>query len=288
MSRFLNALRSGLALLMDGAMGTELQAAGLPHDVCCEQWNLSHPDRVRAVHQAYRDAGAQCVLTNTFQANPQALSRHGLAPELESIVVNAIAIARSVAADDQFILGSIGPDQSDFAGAVEWIQYFRGVDALLFETCSSLGGIATVKAAVDVPVLASYAFLRTPNGELRTAKGLTPEDCAREAAACGIDALGVNCGRDIGMDETIQIVRRSRQTADLCIFARPNAGTPTKEAGRWIYPASPEMMAAGLPELLATGTTMVGGCCGTTPRHIAAFRPIIKEWNAQRARTQRR
>ena len=86
-----------------------------------------------------------------------------------------------------------------------------------------------------------------------------------------IAALGVNCGRDIGMDETIEIVRRYRDHTDLPLFARPNAGTPKQKGKRWVYPQSPEMMAERLPELLEAGVSMVGGCCGTTPDHIAAI-----------------
>jgi methionine synthase I (cobalamin-dependent) len=98
----------------------------------------------------------------------------------------------------------------------------------------------------------------------------------------GVAGIGVNCGRDIGMDEVIEITRRHRQVTDLPLFARPNAGTPTRVGERWAYPHTPEKMASRLPELLEAGVTMVGGCCGTTPQHIAAFRPFIDEFNARR------
>src|SRR5262249_214196 len=98
---------------------------------------------------------------------------------------------------------------------------------------------------------------------------------ARRAEDYGIAALGVNCGRDIGMDETIEIVRRYRQETDVPLFARPNAGTPTRDGERWRYPHTPAMMAERLPELLAPRVRRVGGCCGTTPAHIAAFRGVI-------------
>src|SRR6266852_2151820 len=97
MSRFLTALHSGRVLLMDGAMGTELQRAGLRHGECGEFWNLSRPDQVRAIHQAYVDAGAECLLTNTFQSNPTALARHGHAEELELINHAAVRLARAAA-----------------------------------------------------------------------------------------------------------------------------------------------------------------------------------------------
>src|SRR5437764_375049 len=108
MSRFLEALRSGRVLLMDGAMGTELQRAGLKEGECGEQWNLTHPDCVREIHQAYERAGARVFLTNTFQSNPEALARHGLETQLEAINQASLALARSVAGTDGFVLGDIG------------------------------------------------------------------------------------------------------------------------------------------------------------------------------------
>src|SRR6266540_7472862 len=109
MAHFLDALNSGRVLLMDGAMGTELQRAGLGEGECYELWNLTHPDRVRAIHQAYADAGARVLLTNTFQANPVALGRRGLAEKLMAIVRSALTLTRSACGQDCFVLGDVGP-----------------------------------------------------------------------------------------------------------------------------------------------------------------------------------
>src|SRR5262245_45844273 len=109
MSRFLDALRSGTVLLMDGAMGTELQRAGLQEGECPERWNLTHPDRVLEIHSSYRQAGSQCFLTNTFQLQPALVPKHGLEDELEVINQAALALARSVAGTHGFVLGDIGP-----------------------------------------------------------------------------------------------------------------------------------------------------------------------------------
>src|SRR5262245_50379070 len=109
MSRFVDALNSGQVLLMDGAMGTELQRAGVRPDESYELCNLIRPEWVRGIHQAYADAGAQCLLTNTFQANPAALGRQGLHGKLEEINTAGVALARSIACSDRFVLGSIGP-----------------------------------------------------------------------------------------------------------------------------------------------------------------------------------
>jgi methionine synthase I (cobalamin-dependent) len=137
---------------------------------------------------------------------------------------------------------------------------------------------------LKLPVLLSLTYRHEENGGgLLTFSGHSPEWFARRARDYGIAALGVNCGRDIGMGDIIAIVRRYRAVTDLPLFARPNAGTPTRDGNRWVYPLTPEAMAARLPELLEAGVSMVGGCCGTTPEHIAACKPIIDAWNARRA-----
>jgi 5-methyltetrahydrofolate--homocysteine methyltransferase len=138
--------------------------------------------------------------------------------------------------------------------------------------------------AQEVPVLLSVTYRLTPAGVLTTQGGQPPEVYGRLAQQYGAAALGTNCGRDIGMSELIEIIRRYRQVTDLPLFARPNAGTPVRTDNGLVYPQTPSEMAARLPELLEAGVTMVGGCCGTTPAHIAAFRPIVDEWNAQQCR----
>jgi 5-methyltetrahydrofolate--homocysteine methyltransferase len=276
------ALHSGRVLLMDGAMGTELQRAGIRDDECYEGWNLTRPDTVRAIHQAYVDAGARCLLTNTFQANPTALGRHGLHHQLTAINRAAVEIARSVRGPAPFVLGDIGPfAPSSLDTACQLVESLGAADGLLLETCSDLNNLATVLKACrsvrpgeSLPVLFSLTFRRTATGHL-------PEAYARSVRSDGLTALGVNCGREIGMDEVIKIVRRYRQVTDLPLFARPNAGTPTRIGGQWHYPHTPEQMAARLPAVLEAGVAMVGGCCGTTPEHIAAFRPVIDDWNAR-------
>jgi 5-methyltetrahydrofolate--homocysteine methyltransferase len=294
MSRFLEALNSGRVLLMDGAMGTELQRAGIREGECYELWNLTYPDRVRAIHQAYADAGAEVLLTNTFQANPAALARHGLQDRLEEIARAALDLARSVAGAGRFTVADIGPfawGEGSPEAFDRAVCALNTADALLLETrphhLDVIHAAHACQPAVNpsgVPVLLSFAFRRDPSGTgpCRLEWGFTPEAAAELAHDSGIAALGVNCGRDIGMDEIIEIVRRYRKATDLPLFARPNAGTPQRVGDRWVYPHTPAAMAARLPELLEAGVVMVGGCCGTTPEHIAVFRPVVEAWNARR------
>ncbi len=267
-------------------MGTELQRAGIDSTECFELWNLTHPERIRGIHQAYIDAGTRCILTHTFQSNPTALRRHGLENKLHEINQAAVANARRAGKEGCYVIGDIGPFSDTSTESVrQLVDSFAGVDALLVETAADLTNLAAVAecAPAELPLFASFAFLRM-NKTLQTSKGLTPEACASNATKLRLHAIGVNCGREIGMTEVIEIVKRFQRETDLPILARPNAGTPTRTGSGWSYPQSAQMMAEGLTELLATGVAMVGGCCGTTPQHIAAFRPIVDAWNARELR----
>jgi 5-methyltetrahydrofolate--homocysteine methyltransferase len=228
MSRFLDALHSGRVLLMDGAMGTELQRAGLRDGECGELWNLTHPERVRAIHAAYAAAGAEVLLTNTFQANLAALARRESQADYRAIYGAAVENARAASAPGGFVLIDVGPAAGDELP----ISGGPGVDAVLFETFSS-DDIWSVVRAACVPesqlLLISLSYLRGRNGALQTLSGHAPEWFARQARSRGVAALGINCGRDIGLDDTIEIVRRYRAVTDLPLFARPNAGTPTRD-----------------------------------------------------------
>ncbi len=283
MSRFLQALHSGRVLLMDGAMGTELQRLGMSPDECGECWNVKRASSVRAVHDSYITAGAEVLLTNTFQANPARLARLGLDNQLEEIIGNAVRLARKSAGRSRFVLGDIGPITAlgNFKDLARVITALDGVDGILFETWSHPCVLSAMAYAfhrvveVETPLLLSLSYHHTPSGQLATISGHAPETFARHAEHHGVAALGVNCGRDIDMDDIIEIIRRYRTETDLPLFARPNAGTPAKQGEQWIYPHTPEAMAVRLPELLQAGVSMIGGCCGTTPEHIAAIRKVI-------------
>jgi methionine synthase I (cobalamin-dependent) len=301
MSPFLDALSSGRVLLMDGAMGTELQRAGLKLGENAAAWNVFYPERVRAVHQAYRDAGARVLLTNTFLINDRSFCRamwladrscstsDSWQPSYELIGTGAYRIAAigpvageaSAREFDNLKLLDVGECNN---GAPHASIHFP--HAILLETCSS----PRVRYAIRMlrrwhasrPFLLSLTYLRNEVGNLVTFSGHSPEWFAHRAKEYGVAALGVNCGRDISMSDCAEIVRRYRRVTDLPLFARPNAGTPRMVRSRWVYPLTPQAMAERVPELLEAGLSMVGGCCGTTPEHIAALRPVVARWNRRR------
>ncbi|HVS36630.1 MAG TPA: homocysteine S-methyltransferase family protein [Gemmataceae bacterium] len=292
MSRFLDALRSGRVLLMDGAMGTELQRAGLKPGECGELWNLTHPEKVRAIHQAFVDAGAEVLLTNTFQANPAALARHHLDDQLAVICQSAVDLARQAAGPDRWVVADVAPYslEEEWQGLPKLVSALSAAapDGFFIETCSNPNTLVRVLKSLYAelpnafPVLVSFTYRRDRENEVRTIDGLPPRKMARWMEDYSIAALGVNCGSDMGMPQILETVEAYRENTHRRLFARPNAGTPKQVDDRWIYPHTPAYMASWLPELLEAGVSMIGGCCGTTPEHIAAFRPIIDEWNRKK------
>jgi 5-methyltetrahydrofolate--homocysteine methyltransferase len=281
---FLGELSRG-RLLMDGAMGSQLLAVGLR---CPERANLDAGGRVRAIHAAATEAGARVLLTNTFQLNPVALARHGLEAHVESIARKAIQLAR-LGGKNAWVLGDVGPmgppdrneEFADLEALTRVLAALETTDAILFETCSSPAALSAVQFAQHrineiegLPLLLSLTYYRNSVGELLTFSGHRPETFARHAARHGVAALGVNCGKEIDVPDVCEILRRYSDYTDLPLFARPNAGTPDAEGQ---YPRAPEQMAASVPKLVAAGASMIGGCCGTTAEHIAAFSAALKE-----------
>jgi 5-methyltetrahydrofolate--homocysteine methyltransferase len=287
MSRLIEALHSDRVLLMDGAMGTELQRLGMQDDECSALWNLTHSEAVGAVHGAYLDAGAEILVANTFLANPVMLKRFGHLDQMDLIWKAALATARVFSGPAPIVLADIGPfpigtTREEWQHCRELIALYQSADGILLETWSASQPASCIFLRrfrdAEFPRLISFSFARSDGKhEIRAAA----VNCATYANIWGAAALGANCGAEMDLDDLAQIVTAYRQESDLPLFIRPNAGTPTRTPNGWEYPRSPEYMADKLWPLLEAGVTMVGGCCGTTPAHIAAFRRVVDEWNAR-------
>lgn len=259
-------------------MGTPLLSLGLS---CPEQANLTHPRRVHEIHASHVAAGARVVLTNTFQANPISLARHGLEDQLEEISRRALELARQ-AAPRAYVLGDVGPILSpgcahefhDRAALARTVAALQDADGLLFETCSSPAALTAVAFTLHrvleldgKPLLLSLTYHRVA-GQLVTWSGHAPEVYARHAVRHGLAALGVNCGVEMDTEDLLEILNRYRQETDLPLFVRPNAGTPDAQRRQ---PRSPDHLAAAVPAWVAAGARMVGGCCGTSAAHMEAM-----------------
>lgn len=282
-------------LIGDGAMGTQLQLAGLESGGCGEVWNLEHPDRVLAVHKKYVDAGSDCLITNTFGASRIMLDRHASDMDVIGINRGAIRIAREAFGDRPgFVIGDIGP----FGGLMEpygefsrdqvydaYLEQAKAlvgaeVDAIIIETQTVLDEVGVgVEAARDAGcpcVIASMAFdLTQETCEVRTMMGTTPEQAAAFIVEKQADIIALNCGAGVDMKHAADVVKRYRAHCDLPIMAQPNAGIPVLENMKVVYKQTPEEMAADAPAILDAGASIIGGCCGSTPDHISRLRELL-------------
>ena len=266
---------------LDGGTGTLLQKRGLPPGVSPETWNVERPEEIKAVHAAYVAAGSDIVCSNTFGANR--VKYHG-APSLEEAVAAALANARAAAADRARVALDIGPtgrllkpagdfafDAADEAFAEEVrLGAAAGADLVLVET---MGDVQELKAAVlaakencSLPVFATVAL--GEDGKLLT--GGDVECVAALLDGLRVDALGFNCG--LGPDRMLPFVERLARVTSRPIIVKPNAGMPRVVDGRTVFPVGPEAFAEQVVALVQAGASIVGGCCGTTPDHIAAVK----------------
>jgi 5-methyltetrahydrofolate--homocysteine methyltransferase len=278
-------------LILDGAMGTQLQACGLPPGVCPEQWAKDHPLLVAEVHAAYAAAGADCILTFTLGGSPAKLASAGLDQDTEAINWALARLARD-AAPGKIILGDIGPTGELIAPlgpktADEIRDGFKrqaaglaeAVDGFIIETMIDLQEtLLAVEAIRQVapgkPILAGLTYQKDADGKgFHTVMGNEPAAAARSLEDAGASAVGANCGS--GIDDMIGVIARIAKGTRLPIFAEPNAGLPQLIGGKTVFSETPEQMAAQAGKLVAAGARLVGGCCGTTPRHIAALKAAL-------------
>ena len=295
-SRLLEALKTK-TLLGDGAMGTQLQLAGLEPGGCGEAWNVDHPDRVLDIQRRYVEAGSDCLITNTFGGCRIMLDRHEEGARVREINAAGARIAREAFGDRPgFVLGDIGP----FGGIMEPYgeiaeqtvrDAFReqaealveaGVDAIIVETQTSyeeLGiGIEEAKAAGAPCVIGSMAYDVTQDrSELRTMMGISPEEAAKFMVDAKADIIAVNCGAGVDVGWATRAVAAYRTISDTPTMAQPNAGIPELVDMKAVYRQTPEDMVSELPGLLDVGVNIVGGCCGSTPEHIKFFRKMLDE-----------
>ncbi len=292
-SPFLQRLRQGF-LLADGAMGTELYRRGVPYDRCFEELNISKPDLVQAIHMDYIRAGAELIETNTFGGNALRLAAHGLEDKVRPINLAGVKLAREareIMGMPAFVGGAVGPlgkpmEPYGVITVKEARAAFReqieallegGVDVLVLETFSDLNeireAIHAAREVCDLPVIAQMTFAQ----DLRTPYGETPREVLRVLRDLGADVVGANCS--VGSQKVLQVMEEmlAHNTDGVFLSAMPNAGFPTLVGGRVFYHSGPEYMAEYARLMVEKGVTIVGGCCGTTPDHIAAMAKALRQ-----------
>jgi len=275
-------------LVCDGAMGTMLYAKGIFLNKSFDELNLTQPDLVAEVHQAYVRAGADVIETNTFGANRVKLAAFGLADRVYAINVAGARIARHAARDQVFVAGAIGPlgirvEPWGKTGIDEAEDIFReqarglidgGVDLFILETFRDVNeigaAIRAVRSLCDLPVVAQM----TTEEDGNSLDGVAPETFVPELDQRGADVVGLNCS--VGPAAMLETVERMSHVAHVRLSAQPNAGRPREIEGRNIYLCSPDYMASYARRFINAGVRLVGGCCGTTPEHIRAIKTAVR------------
>lgn len=270
-------------ILADGAMGSRIFELGVAAEVCYDGLNLTRPELIGRIHDEYLAAGAELIETNTFGASTLKLDRFGLADKAHLINRRGAEIARAHAGDKAWVGGSMGPlGRLDDLPPAEMIAALYaeqaealaegGADVLILETFSRLEmllpAVSAVKSATNLPVIAQMVF--TPQGG--SFSGQSPKECLKALADAGADVVGINCGAGpLGVLEALR--KAGAQEKPLSVF--PNAGYPERSGDRLLYGSSPDYFADAVIRCVDLGARLVGGCCGTTPDHIAALKKAL-------------
>ena len=291
-NNFLDRL-SSQTLLADGAMGTMLHARGIGFDKCFDELNLTNPSAVAEIHREYIEAGAQLIITNTFGANRFKLSKHGLQDDVVELNKAGVDLAKRIVSasfKDVLVAGDVGPlgvriapfgrvqpeeAREAFAEQIEALCE-AGADLILIETFSDLyeirEAIKAAKETCDLPIVASVTFTRDD----RTLLGDNPTKVARALEQAGADVIGVNCSG--GPAQLLRILKQMKQAVpdhSAKFWVKPNAGWPEQVGGRIMYPADADYFGDYALSFREAGACIVGGCCGTTPQHIAAMKKAL-------------
>jgi methionine synthase I (cobalamin-dependent)/5,10-methylenetetrahydrofolate reductase len=275
-------------LVCDGAMGTMLYSKGVFISRSYDELNISNPQLIREVHLDYVKAGSEIIETNTFGANRTKLMTHGLAEQIREINVQGALIAREIAGAEVCVAGAIGPlgiriEPWGKTAIDEARLIFReqaqalldgGVDAFILETFFDLNEVyAAIRGVRDVsdrPLIAQMSIEEDGNSP----EGTPPEVFAKRLEEWGADVLGLNCS--VGPQTMLDAIERIAAVTTKKLSVQPNAGKPKNVEGRNIYLCSPEYMASYAKKFVQYGVRIVGGCCGTTPRHIKAIRAAVQ------------
>jgi homocysteine S-methyltransferase len=277
-------------LLLDGAMGTLLFSRGIPQRACLDELVLTRPEIVSTIHLEYIQAGADAIETNTFGANRFRLAEYGaekLAGRLNRRGAQLAREARETSGKDVLIAGSIGPlgpsgrmpkphpgiARAAFREQIEGLLE-GGIDMFTFETFDQLEmlllAVEEAQRACDLPIIAQMTF----GEDMAANDGTTPEIAAAALTVARVDAIGVNCGA--GPLVCLEaLARTGPPTATVARCIVPNAGLPQRIEGEFVYSAGPEYFAEMVPQMLAAGARILGGCCGTAPKHTRAMRAAI-------------
>ncbi len=294
MPSFNDFLSDRSVVIADGAMGTNFQNMGIEPGVAPEEWVIDEPDRVRDLHRRFAEAGSELVLTDSFGATSARLADGPLAGRGAEVNARAAELAREAVGDERLVAGSMGPtgqlvEPFGLLTREVCIEAYAeqsralaqgGVDLLVLETFftleEALWAIEGIQGVTDIPLVVSFSF----DQGTRTMMGLSATDVVTAIEPLGVAALGANCGRSL--KDSDAIVAEFLATMSIPLWVKPNAGVPRIVGDAVIYDADPDTLARHVAAYAEQGARVVGGCCGSTPGHIAAIAAALGRTPVQR------
>lgn len=288
---FLNFIKSQI-VLFDGAMGTMLLQAGLSGGECPEMWNKTHPDVVYNIHNEYYKAGCNVVETNSFGGNSIKLAHYNLSDIAAELNKLAAEQAKKAVGENGIVAGSVGPcgkflkplgdleEKTLYESFKEQITGLAdgGADIICIETMMDINealiAIRAAKENTDLPIVATMTFNKTPKGFF-TMMGIKPDQAAQDLVNNGADVVGANCGN--GPVEMLEMIPLFKSATDIPLLFQSNAGMPKLVDGETLYQMGPDEYANYLPKFIDAGARLIGGCCGTSPEHMAKVKAMLDE-----------
>lgn len=277
------------AIVLDGATGTNLMAAGMPIGVCPEAWVMEHQDVLYDLQSAYVKAGTNIVYAPTFTGNRIKLEEYGLEDRIEEINTELVRLSKRAVDGKALVAGDMtmtGKQLFPLGDLMfeELVDVYKeqasvldhaGADLFVVETMMSLqecrAAVIAIKEVSDLPIMVTLSY----NEDGRTLFGTPPETAVVVLQSLGVDAIGINCST--GPMEMVELVKKMAQYSTVPILAKPNAGLPELEDDKTVYKMTPQEFADAAVALVNAGASIVGGCCGTTPEHIKALSDAVRE-----------
>ena len=278
-------------VLLDGAMGSELIALGLPAGTPSESWNVTEPEKVEQIHRNYYTAGSDAVFTNTFGGTRAKLDALDHGEHVEEYNAKAVAIARKACPEGKYVGGDIGPtgkflppvgkatldDFTENFSEQARILAENGVDFFFIETMLDIkeaeAAVLAARRVANIPIFASITYQKTKRGYY-TVMGNSVEQCVKILEKAGASVIGANC--TIGSDDMIDLIVQLREVTKLPISGKPNAGKPELRNGETFYPTTADDFAQDILQMVNAKANVVGGCCGTNPQFISKIADVLK------------
>lgn len=286
----IDLIRAGNMILLDGAMGTELDKCG---STSGKGNSPGNSEAVLEIRRRYAQCGCHILTTNTLTMNRIYLETHHLSVGVREVNRAGAELAKKAAGENQYVLGDMSCTGQllEPYGAYQESEFYdtfqeqaeilarAGVNGFIIETIfdlrEALCALRACKENFPLPVIVSMAFTSETKGG-RTMMGNTAEECARKLADAGADVIGANCG-DLDPSQMAVVVSLLKTATHLPILAQPNAGKPKLVSEQTVFDMSPEDSASGIVECLDAGARLVGGCCGTSPQHIRVLARVLEE-----------